>query len=114
MKTKSPTSPRINPSDPEILSKLLGKRVPLQHALTQDRRIQVTLDADTFIKLWIKESSDALTIKHAVLQKLSIDADPSYFYFYHENGVQSSNVTCISFLSLLHFTKLSFSYSSDR
>ncbi|CEI92016.1 hypothetical protein RMCBS344292_06291 [Rhizopus microsporus] len=90
MKTKSPTSPRINPSDPEILSKLLGKRVPLQHALTQDRRIQVTLDADTFIKLWIKESSDALTIKHAVLQKLSIDADPSYFYFYHENGVQST------------------------
>lgn len=90
MKTKSSTNPRISANDPEILSKLLGKRVPLQHALTQDRRIQVTMDTDMFIRLWIKESSDALTIKRAILQKLSIDVDPSYFLYYHENGIQSS------------------------
>ncbi|CAO3678438.1 unnamed protein product [Rhizopus stolonifer] len=90
MKTKSSTNPRISANDPEILSKLLGKRVPLQHALTQDRRIQVTMDTDMFIRLWIKESSDALTIKRAILQKLSIDVDPSYFLYYHENGIQST------------------------
>lgn len=93
IKSNSPTSatsPRINANDPEILSKLFGKRLPLPSTISKDRRIQVTLDADTFIRLWIKHSSDAIDIKHAVLFKLSIEADPSYFLFYHENGIQSS------------------------
>lgn len=84
------TSPRINANDPEILSKLFGKRLPLPTSISQDRRIQVTLDADTFIRLWIKHSSTAADIKHAVLYKLVIEADPSYFLFYHENGIQST------------------------
>ncbi|KAG1621894.1 hypothetical protein G6F46_001272 [Rhizopus delemar] len=90
IKSKHPISPRISANDPEILSKLLGKRVPLQHTLTQGRRIQVTMDADMFIRLWIKEWSDANSIKLAILQKLSIDVDPSYFLYYHENGIQST------------------------
>jgi hypothetical protein len=78
------------------LSKLIGKRIPLPKVLSQDRRIQVTLDADTFIRLWINQSSNAFDIKYAVLYKLSIlvqdnNADPTnYFLFYHENGIQSS------------------------
>ncbi|KAG1147023.1 hypothetical protein G6F37_011854 [Rhizopus arrhizus] len=90
IKSKNPISPRISANDPEILSKLLGKRVPVQHALTQGRRIQVTMDTDMFIRLWIKEFSDANSIKLAILQKLSIDVDPSYFLYYHENGIQST------------------------
>ncbi|CAO3656635.1 unnamed protein product [Mucor hiemalis] len=93
LKASSPTSttsPRINANDPEILSKLFGKRLPLPTSISQDRRIQVTLDADTFIRLWIKHSSNAADIKHAVLYKLVIEADPSYFLFYHENGIQST------------------------
>ncbi|KAI9269350.1 hypothetical protein BY458DRAFT_533719 [Sporodiniella umbellata] len=89
-KSKNLINPRISANDPEILSKLLGKRVPIQYALTHDRRIQVTMDADMFIRLWIKESSDALAIKQGILQKLSIDVDPSYFLYYHENGIQST------------------------
>lgn len=77
------------------LSKLIGKRIPLPKMLSEDRRIQVTLDADTFIRLWIKQASNALDIKYAVLYKLSILIDnildpTSYFFFYHENGIQSS------------------------
>ncbi|KAI8981630.1 hypothetical protein BDF20DRAFT_862236 [Mycotypha africana] len=82
-----PKSPRaINATDPEILSKLFGKRLPVP----QDRRIQVTLDADTFIRLWISYTSNAIDIKRAVLKKLSIDAEPSYFHFFHENGLNST------------------------
>jgi hypothetical protein len=83
-----PKSPRINATDPEILSKLFGKRLPIPQP--QDRRIQVTLDADTFIRLWIRFSSTAFEIKKAVLFKLNVDAEPNYFLFYHENGHQSS------------------------
>jgi hypothetical protein len=89
----SSTSSRINASDPDIFSKLLGKRLSLPTSLSQDKRIQVTLDADTFIRLWIKHRSNSLDIKHAVLYKLAIDADPDYFLFFHENGRQSSKAS---------------------
>ncbi|KAI9475750.1 MAG: hypothetical protein EXX96DRAFT_601658 [Benjaminiella poitrasii] len=89
--SKKPKSPRVNASDPEILSKLFGKRLPVPQQQQQpDHRIQVTLDADTFIRLWIQHTSNAFDIKRAVLSKLSIEADPNYFLFYHENGPQAT------------------------
>ncbi|KAI7903154.1 kinase-like domain-containing protein [Cokeromyces recurvatus] len=90
LSSKRPKSSRINVTDPEVLSKLFGKRLPISQQ-PQDHRIQVTLDADTFIRLWIKHPSNALDIKHAVLFKLNIDADPNYFLFYHENGPQAND-----------------------
>ncbi|KAI7888955.1 kinase-like domain-containing protein [Mucor mucedo] len=84
------SSSRITVSNPDIFSRLLGKRLSLPTTLSQDRRIQVTLDADTFIRLWIKHLSNSLDIKLAVLYKLAVHADPDYFLFYHENGRQST------------------------
>lgn len=75
-------SPRINAQDPDIINKLMGKRLPV--------RIQVTLDADTFIRLWINNPIHPLDIKRSILSKLSIEADPAYFLFYHENGPKST------------------------
>ncbi|CEP18886.1 hypothetical protein [Parasitella parasitica] len=90
-KTSSkPKSPRINATDPDILIKLFGKRLPVPTPKPQNSRIQVTLDADTFVRLWIKQDSSAVDIKRSILYKLSINADPIYFYFYHENGRQPS------------------------
>lgn len=88
--TLKSNSPRMNGCEPDIFSKLFGKRLPIPTRISKDRRIQVTMDTDTFIRLWIKQSSDATDIKYAVLYKLAIDAEPSYFLFYHENGIQSS------------------------
>ncbi|CAO3613261.1 unnamed protein product [Mucor fragilis] len=85
-----PKSPRINATDPDVLIKLFGKRLPVPSPKPQDSRIQVTLDADTFVRLWIKQGTTATEIKRAILYKLGVDADPIYFYFYHENGRQSS------------------------
>ncbi|KAL9550173.1 hypothetical protein PS6_005697 [Mucor atramentarius] len=85
-----PKSPRINATDPDVLIKLFGKRLPVPSLKPQDSRIQVTLDADTFVRLWIKQDATATEIKRAILYKLCVDADPIYFYFYHENGRQSS------------------------
>lgn len=91
LKSNKSHSPRIHANDnTNILSKLFGKRLPLPTCISEDRRIQVTLDADTFIRLWIKKNSNSLDIKYAVLYKLAIEAEPDYFLFYHENGVQSS------------------------
>lgn len=84
-----PKSPRINATDPDVLIKLFGKRLPVPSPKPQDSRIQVTLDADTFVRLWIKQGTTATEIKRAILYKLGVDADPIYFYFYHENGRQS-------------------------
>ncbi|KAI9344460.1 hypothetical protein BD770DRAFT_447157 [Pilaira anomala] len=91
LKSNKSHSPRIHANDnTNILSKLFGKRLPLPTCISEDRRIQVTLDADTFIRLWIKKNSNSLDIKYAVLYKLAIEAEPDYFLFYHENGLQST------------------------
>lgn len=84
-----PKSPRINATDPDVLIKLFGKRLPVPSPRPQDSRIQVTLDADTFVRLWIKHDTTATEIKRSILHKLCVGADPIYFYFYHENGRQS-------------------------
>lgn len=102
--TLKSNSPRMNGCEPDIFSKLFGKRLPIPTCISKDRRIQVTLDTDTFIRLWIKQSSDALDIKYAVLYKLAIDAEPSYFLFYHENGIQSSKYY-ILFIITIFFSK---------
>ncbi|KAL9538821.1 hypothetical protein MBANPS3_010648 [Mucor bainieri] len=88
--SNKPKSPRINATDPDVLIKLFGKRLPVPSPKPQDSRIQVTLDADTFVRLWIKQDASATDIKRSILYKLCVDADPIYFYFYHENGRQSS------------------------
>ncbi|KAI8643959.1 kinase-like domain-containing protein [Parasitella parasitica] len=85
-----PRSPRVKAADPDILLKLFGKRLPVPTLKPQNSRIQVTLDADTFVRLWIRQDSSAADIKRSILHKLSISADHIYFYFYHENGRQSS------------------------
>ncbi|KAG2231320.1 hypothetical protein INT48_001256 [Thamnidium elegans] len=54
--TLNSNSPRMNGSEPDIFSKLFGKRLPIPTCISEDRRIQVTLDTDTFIRLWIKQS----------------------------------------------------------
>ncbi|KAI8090997.1 kinase-like domain-containing protein [Gilbertella persicaria] len=82
----APKNPRINATNPEILSKLFGKRLPVPN---RERRIQVTLDADTFIRLWI-DPTHVIDIKRAILHKLNIEAELNYFLFFHENGPQST------------------------
>ncbi|KAI8331274.1 kinase-like domain-containing protein [Choanephora cucurbitarum] len=76
-------SPRLNATNPAILSKLFGKRLPVPN---RERRIQVTLDADTFIRLWVDSTGTADEIKRAILHKLNVEAEPTYFLFFHENA----------------------------
>ncbi|KAI8382918.1 kinase-like domain-containing protein [Blakeslea trispora] len=83
----SAKSPRFNATNPAILSKLFGKRLPVPN---QERRIQVTLDADTFIRLWVDSAASASEIKRAILNKLSVEAEPNYFLFFHENGPEAN------------------------
>ncbi|KAI8997661.1 kinase-like domain-containing protein [Pilobolus umbonatus] len=89
---RSKSSPRFNSNDSELLDRLFGKKLHIhniQHPRTiqNDCKIQVTMDTETYIKLWIQRPSNAFDIKRAVLQKLSIDAEVNYFLFYHENGL---------------------------
>ena len=83
----SAKSPRLNATNPAILSKLFGKRLPVPN---RERRIQVTLDADTFIRLWVDSTGSAAEIKRAILHKLNVEAEPNYFLFFHENGPHAS------------------------
>jgi hypothetical protein len=115
-KGASPTSPAISLSNPDTLSKLLGKRLPVQEPrrlFQENNHIQVTIDAETFSRLWLKNLNDAQQVRVAILHRLGIQGESNYFEFIHENGRNPGAKYYIKTQTFFFFTNLFLDFVSE-